>query len=208
MSLINDALKKAQKQRTGEAPSLASMPSIGGERATSIARGGKPANRNMLFLGLGAAGLVILVIGGYFALRSAPVGKTAQVATPAPANTSVATTAAAPGSTSAAFSLPIALPAEPKVSAGQTPGSQSGTTVQPSSVPPAPATASEPKTVVTTVAPAAAPVPVPAKPVGPAPTIKTSAAAAFFLSPERNCSFTRFARWPRISIGPARDRKP
>ena len=36
MSLINDALKKAQKQRTGDAPPLASMPSIGGEPAATI----------------------------------------------------------------------------------------------------------------------------------------------------------------------------
>ncbi len=45
MSLINEALKKAQKQRTGES---APLPSIGGESAERIARRGKPAGFNAL----------------------------------------------------------------------------------------------------------------------------------------------------------------
>ena len=74
MSLINDALKKAQKQRTGEAPPLASMPSIGGESAVRIAKRDKPSGFNtmLLRLGFGAGAFVILVIGGYFVLRTKP----------------------------------------------------------------------------------------------------------------------------------------
>lgn len=74
MSLINDALRKAQKQRTGEPVPLASLPSVGGESAARIHKRGKPAGFNTLLLrlGLGAGGLAVLVIGGYFALRPKP----------------------------------------------------------------------------------------------------------------------------------------
>lgn len=72
MSLINDALKKAQKQRTGETPSLASMPSVGGETPHRIARRAKPAGFETLIIraGLGLGVLLVLVVGGYFAFRS------------------------------------------------------------------------------------------------------------------------------------------
>jgi len=73
MSLINDALKKAQKQRTGEAPPLASMPSIGGESPVTIAKRAKPASFNALFLrvGLGAGALLLVIgVGAYYAFRS------------------------------------------------------------------------------------------------------------------------------------------
>jgi hypothetical protein len=59
MSLINDALKKAQKQRTGEAPALGSMPSVGGESARSISRRSKSSGPNPLLLG----GIAALVLG-------------------------------------------------------------------------------------------------------------------------------------------------
>jgi hypothetical protein len=74
MSLINDALKKAQKQRTGEAPSLGSMPSVGGESAASISRRAKPGGFDTLVLraGIGAAVVLVLSVGGYFALRHTP----------------------------------------------------------------------------------------------------------------------------------------
>lgn len=123
MSLINDALKKAQKQRTGEAPPLASMPSIGGERATQIAKRGKPPGFNALLLrlGLGAGGLLVLVIGGCIFLRSAK--KTAAPAAlpqVAAADVAVATKppdephreGGAPPATS--FNLPIATAATPE----------------------------------------------------------------------------------------------
>jgi hypothetical protein len=56
MSLINDALKKAQKQRTGEAPSLGSLPSVGGESPQRIAKRAKPAGFDTLIIraGVGA----------------------------------------------------------------------------------------------------------------------------------------------------------
>ena len=118
MSLINDALKKAQKQRTGEAPPLASMPSIGGESAVRIAKRDKPSGFNtmLLRLGLGAGALVILVIGGYFLLRPKP--ETGKLKAEISRN-------AAP------------LPADARQSAGQTPGSQQGATVPPAPAVPA-----------------------------------------------------------------------
>ena len=74
MSLINDALKKAQKQRTGEMPTLHSMPSVGGESAQHIARRSKPAGLNTLLVRAGIAGGVALLIGigAYVALREKP----------------------------------------------------------------------------------------------------------------------------------------
>src|SRR3954470_2172067 len=71
MSLINDALKKAQKQRTGDGPDLKTMPAIGGESAARIARRDKPAGFNtlVLWIGAGATFLAVLVIGGFFAVR-------------------------------------------------------------------------------------------------------------------------------------------
>lgn len=41
MSLINDALKKAQKQRAGETPPLASLPNVGGGRAAPVSQIGR-----------------------------------------------------------------------------------------------------------------------------------------------------------------------
>lgn len=70
MSLINDALKKAQKQRTGEAPSLPSMPSVGGESAASISRRAKSGGPGGMLIGAGAAVAVLLLVGGWFAFRS------------------------------------------------------------------------------------------------------------------------------------------
>ncbi len=61
MSLINEALKKAQKQRTGETTPLAAMPSIGGETAERIARRDKPPGINALLLWVGG-GLVAVVV--------------------------------------------------------------------------------------------------------------------------------------------------
>jgi len=131
MSLINDALKKAQKQRTGEAPSLGSMPSVGGESAVQISRRAKPSGFNTLLLraGLGAGVLLVLVVGGYFALRGKPeTGKlkaedskantvqTTPTQTPVPASTQPVVVPADPvATTPIAFSLPIVPKAEPVV---------------------------------------------------------------------------------------------
>jgi hypothetical protein len=72
MSLINDALKKAQKQRTGESPVFSSLPNVGGETPQRIARRAKPAGFETLMVraGIGAVVLLVVVIGGYFAFRS------------------------------------------------------------------------------------------------------------------------------------------
>jgi hypothetical protein len=116
MSLINDALKKAQKQRTGEAPPLASMPAIGGESARHIARRAKPASFNSLLvrLGLGAGGLLVLGLTGVLLLRDSPAPAETPVAVaPAAPSASPAPAPAAPGQTKPAenvFVLPIAAP--------------------------------------------------------------------------------------------------
>src|SRR5947209_58923 len=71
MSLINEALKKAQKQRTGDATPL---PAIGGESAERIARRSKPAGFSTLLLrfGVGGAVLAAVVIAGVFLLKKSP----------------------------------------------------------------------------------------------------------------------------------------
>jgi hypothetical protein len=140
MSLINDALKKAQKQRTGETPSLASMPSVGGETPHRIARRDKPASFDTLVIraGIGLGALLVIVVGGYFAFRSesaeqrtasspqpvaavpAPAPASPAVQQPAPAtplpaqNTQVsaATPTPAPAPTPT-FTLPVAQVAAP-----------------------------------------------------------------------------------------------
>lgn len=119
MSLINDALKKAQKQRTGEAPPLAGMPSIGGESPGRIAKRAKPASFNALFLrvGLGAGALLIVIgVGAYYAFRS-PSQQTAAARAPvhAPAPAVQPPGEPAVGSTkpvepAPTFNLPIAAP--------------------------------------------------------------------------------------------------
>lgn len=82
MSLINDALRKAQKQRTGEMPVLSSMPAIGGESAARIAKRTRPAGFYTLLirLGAGVALLAVVIIGGVMLLRK----KTGPVETATP----------------------------------------------------------------------------------------------------------------------------
>lgn len=89
MSLINDALKKAQKQRTGAAPTLASLPGVGGESAARIARHSRPGGTNPMLIWIGAGAGVLLLGGGWFALRSAPEDR-AQKAENRPAQTAPA----------------------------------------------------------------------------------------------------------------------
>lgn len=111
MSLINDALRKAQKQRTGEAPPLASMPGVGGESPARIAKRAKPAGFNALLLrlGLGAGALLIVAgIGAYFAFRSP---RAEPAAPPAPSPTGVAATP--PQTSSSAAPAPVAEPTTP-----------------------------------------------------------------------------------------------
>ena len=128
MSLINDALKKAQKQRTGEAPPLGAMPTIGGEAPSRIAASSKPGGSNGLLLKIGAAAvaLVVVVGGVILVMRPSPVPARPQPAVPAaavaqaapsaapqimgsnPSPTVVAPPAAETAVAPAAFVLPIA----------------------------------------------------------------------------------------------------
>jgi len=101
MSLINDALKKAQKQRTGDGPDLKTMPAIGGESAARIARRDKPTGFNtlLLWIGLGATVMLVLVVGGFFAVRwmtQAPEPKAAPPPAVATKTTPVPTESAPP----------------------------------------------------------------------------------------------------------------
>jgi len=102
MSLINEALKKAQKQRTGDTPSLTEMPAIGGESASRIARRGKPAGFNTLILriSLGVAALAIVGVGAVLILRrpAAPAPAVPLTSTPPPITTPASTVVAAPTS--------------------------------------------------------------------------------------------------------------
>lgn len=161
MSLINEALKKAQKQRTGETPPLAAMPAIGGESATRIARRGQPAGLNTLLvrLGLGAVVLVVVIAGLVLFLRQ-PTPSVPVATAPRPA---------APATTKLPLSAPAAAPA-------------AATTTPPSAVPPAqfvlniPAAsaAKEPAVPVTTAKAEPSPAPPPVAPKVE-PAVKTPA---------------------------------
>jgi hypothetical protein len=119
MSLINDALKKAQKQRTGEAPTLSSMPSVGGESPQRIARRAKPAGFNTLMVraGIGAGVLLVIVVGGYFAFRSDSIDKRSpasdQPVASAPSSVVSPPPSAQPAPAAPTFTLPVAPKTEP-----------------------------------------------------------------------------------------------
>lgn len=162
MSLINEALKKAQRQRTGDSPPLAAMPGIGGEPAARIAKRAKPVGFNALLMriGLGAVALAALVISGIFLggmLKSRP-----SVPPPAkPASAVVAETSPKPADSTPSAKVPAPSP------------SAANTFVLPNAAPAAPVPAtpapvvSENKPAVT--APAAPPPPAaPAKAAPPA----------------------------------------
>ncbi|HEX2861276.1 MAG TPA: hypothetical protein VHN79_06535 [Lacunisphaera sp.] len=131
MSLINEALKKAQKQRTGESPSLSSMPTIGGQKASQIARRGGPSELNTLLvrLGLGVGVLAVLIVGGVLLFRSQgpdiPPAVVATTPAPSPQAAAPATPAA---TTPATVTVTVATPAATTAS----------TFVVPSATPPAP----------------------------------------------------------------------
>jgi hypothetical protein len=127
MSLINDALKKAQKQRTGGLPPLSSVPGVGGERAaefSSRGRGSSGAPMGLILgVGLGAVGLLALGVAGFLFLRSRPDAPAATPERPAatvaaspaataatPATSTSATPAPAPAKENV-FVLPVAPPA-------------------------------------------------------------------------------------------------
>ena len=158
MSLINDALKKAQKQRTGETPSLASLPSVGGETPHRIAKRSKPAGFDTLIIraGVGAGIALLLVVGSYFVFRSAPEDR---------------------GQRTEVSSNQAPLPAVAQQTAGQTPGSQQGTTVPApsSSTPTAPAPSSVLRPPSSVQQPAAAAAPAFTLPVAQVPAPSSQA---------------------------------
>jgi len=129
MSLINEALKKAQKQRTGDTPSLTSMPGVGGESAERIARRGRSGGLNamLVWIGVGIVALAGVIVGTVLIMRSpapaippaAPVATTAPVTPPvvapkpvepAPAPVIVTPPPATPASNSAPVVLAPATP--------------------------------------------------------------------------------------------------
>ncbi|WP_415907872.1 hypothetical protein [Oleiharenicola sp. Vm1] len=68
MSLINDALKKAQRQRTGDSPQ-SQPPMPGGPSAPRRARGDGGLNPQLLLLGAGALLGVLIATGAVFFFR-------------------------------------------------------------------------------------------------------------------------------------------
>lgn len=194
MSLINEALKKAQKQRTGEAPTLSAMPSIGGERPVNIARRGKPAGPGGLLLpvGLGFGALVVLIVGGIFLFRdkspdSAPTATpaaatpTTVASTPAPAST-VSAPAPTPAASTPPSATPTAAPVStfvvPNVTTTAAPVRSEPVAAAPQTVQPAPAPVTAPVAQAPTPAPmvaATAPAPEPVRPAAPAPMLEPRA---------------------------------
>src|SRR5690349_4719677 len=91
MSLINDALKKAQKQRTGETDST---PAVSGDPGPRVVRRGKPSGPSPLVLGgIGLGAVAIIAVAAVVILRrpasepapvkSAPVTQSPPTQTPA-----------------------------------------------------------------------------------------------------------------------------
>lgn len=129
MSLINDALKKAQKQRTGESPVLHTMPGVGGEPAARIAKRNKPIGFNSLlsWIAISAGSVLVLLIGIFFIVRwfsnrpaTPPTATPAIVAQTTPASPSPAE----PVVSTASPAIPVvatSAPAEASVPVVETP---------------------------------------------------------------------------------------
>jgi hypothetical protein len=160
MSLINDALKKAQRQRTEAPAGPAEGTPAGGAR---IAKRGRALSSNtMVLIGSGALVLIVLSVVITFSLVNEP-------AKPAP---------------SAAAKSPTTAPTTPAAPAPVTPAEKPAATTTPPPAPPpktAPAAPAEAKTApaasvtvpiasLTPPAPTAAPAPVPAPAPAPAST--------------------------------------
>jgi hypothetical protein len=198
MSLINDALKKAQKQRTGDSPPLTAMPSIGGESAGKIAKRDKPVafNTQLVRLALGAGGLLaVVVIGAIIAFRftrhptvaptTEPVTAPAAPAAKQPAvdtTTKVTPPAASPAVT---FTLPVTpVVHEPATAPVSSITASAGTealpaTAAPTTAAPAPTEAKSPAGRSAKAAPARTPEPAPQPPTETPPVKLDSKAVAF-----------------------------
>jgi cytoskeletal protein RodZ len=154
MSLINDALKKAQKQRTGDAPDLSKLPAIGGEPAARIARRDKPPafNSMVLWIGVGATTVLILTVGAFFLIRwmmknpEAPAtAKAPVVAQSMPTAKETPTPTATPSAAKPPPSVATVQPSVPEVVVETKPVAVASTE--------APAPVEAPKPVVAAVAP-------------------------------------------------------
>ncbi len=193
MSLINEALKKAQKQRTGETPSLSAAPSIGGERPDQIARRGKSSGLGefLLPLGLGGAAVALVVVGAvYFFTRKS---ETPAPAAPAPVVASTPAAAPAPQPVQPAAPVQVApqpvvtsppvvvaapstpAPAPQSVSTFTVPNVAASAPATPQSEPVRPAapavTSPAPAPAVVTLTLPPAPAPQPVQPAAPAPAV-------------------------------------
>lgn len=85
MSLINEALKKAQKERGGEVPPLTAMPSVGGETPQRIARRGKSSGFPTGLLVGGGVLAVVVIAGGVYFLQKTPADQKPATMAGAPA---------------------------------------------------------------------------------------------------------------------------
>jgi hypothetical protein len=185
MSLINEALKKAQKQRTGDTPSLTSMPGVGGESASRIARRGKPAGFNTLLLrlGLGVGALAIVIVGAVLILRRpAPAPNPATTFTPLPAAPASATITPAAAPQPAEVPLVTAAAPAPTPAVVVTPNSppvRASAAVTPAVAPVVLAPVETPKPVETATIQLA---PEPVKPAAPGVTRKLEPRAINFVN--------------------------
>ena len=188
MSLINEALKKAQRQRheEGADPTATSPAAATGGH---VARRGKGQGSNtVVLLGSGALVLVVLsvVFTVYLVNRPTDTKRVATATTPgksaaAPSPTSSAPSETAPAivvpkitpSTPPPVTAPVAAPDSPAVATSATPNTQSATTT-----PPPTATATPSPNTVSIVTPPAAQPAAPISPPAAAPTLAPAPSAA------------------------------
>jgi len=176
MSLINEALKKAQRQRheePGESATAAALPVLAptsvapAAEAAPVRRGKTSGANSLLLIGSGAVVLVVLsvVVTVVLSNRSAPSGLSAPAATVAAARPSPA--------------VPPAAAANPAVESPPPPLTPPVLTPPVVQAPaPAPAAASAVSSPPPTPAPAATPTPVAPTPAASAPIVSTPALPA------------------------------
>jgi cytoskeletal protein RodZ len=113
MSLINDALKKAQRQRTGEQAPLPVLPSAGGESMEPrVVKRAKPAGFNAQMIRLGAIiGGAVIVVGGLlmwsFSKPTTSPSIQTKISQPVQATTPSSATPTATGNSTAAATTPV-----------------------------------------------------------------------------------------------------
>lgn len=170
MSLINEALKKAQKERGAEVPPLAAMPSVGGESPQRISRRGKSSGFPPALLVGGGVLAIAVAMGGVFLLRKTPADQKPAILAEAPA--------------------PPQIPAAPRLTPSPPPLATvpASTIVPPVVTTPVQVPAATPRIELTAPAPApvimaVAEVPKPAAPTVAAPVTPAPAAAPLFTFP-------------------------